>query len=285
MTIVVASDLTFRSDRAIARGDMIARERGVPLHVVHVVDEKQRSALVDHAVSWSRETLAHECATHAPNATTHVVVGDPKRRIVQEVEALGGTLLVLGTHNEKKDGVFAFSQTTAGRMVMQARCPVLLALNEPAGPYARAVVGIDFSVHSRFAVEETNRLFPRTPMTLAHAYVVPFRDRLAGEEYLADVEADERRQFDAFLADEMGWVLERAKRSGVPADNVETLMQEGRPSDVMRDMVTKRNADLVVIGTHGGNMLERLLWGSVANALLDNPPCDVLVVDAKRRTR
>jgi nucleotide-binding universal stress UspA family protein len=285
MTIVVASDLTFRSDRAIARGDMVARERGEPLHIVHVVDEKQRSALVDHAVSWSRETLAHECAIHAPNAMTHVIVGDPKHRILREVEALGGTLLVLGMHDEKKDGAFTFGQTTAGRMVLQARCPVLLAVNEPAGPYTRAVVGIDFSVHSRIAVEETNRLFPRTPMTLAHAYVVPFRDRLAGEEYLADVAAEERRQFDAFLADEMGWVLERAKRAGAPAGHVETLMQEGRANDVMRDIVKKRNADLVVIGTHGGNMIERLLWGSVANALLTEPPCDVLVVDAKRRTR
>jgi nucleotide-binding universal stress UspA family protein len=285
MSIVVASDLTFRSDRAVARGRLIAAASGAPLHVVHVVDEKQPASLVDHAVAWAREALAHECSAHAPGAATHVFVGDPRRRIAAEAETLGATLIVVGLHDPSKDGPFSFRETTAGRLVAHARRPVLLVRGEAGGPYARAVVGVDFSMHARIAVEETHRLFPTTPLTLAHAYPVAFRDRLGGADYLADVAAEERRLFDAFLEQEMAWLVERATRSGVPEARIETVIQEGRASDVLRDVVAKTGADLLAVGTHGANMIERLIWGSVASALLDDPPCDVLVVDAKRRAR
>jgi nucleotide-binding universal stress UspA family protein len=283
MAVLVASDLTHRSDRAIARGRIVAEALGTGLHVLHVVDERQPAAIVDHATAWAREALQRECAAHAPSAMVHVVVGDARRRIGEEASALGCRLIVLGLHDAGKDGPFSFGDTTARHVVATSRRPVLLVRDEPAGPYVRAVVGVDFSLHGRVAIEEAHRLFPGTALTLVHAYPVPFRDMIEDPDYRADIRAEEKRKFDAFLAGEIGWLLERVTRAGVPPRILDTVLEEGRPVDVLRAACEAKGADLLVVGTHGAGVIERMLWGSVARELLDDPPRDVLIVDAARR--
>ena len=83
------------------------------------------------------------------------------------------------------------------------------------------------------------------------------------------------------------WHLEKAKKllnkTGEDAKSdygidVESIVIEGKPSDVILDIAREKNADLISMGTYGKKKLKRLILGSVTSHVVVNSPCDVLVV-------
>jgi nucleotide-binding universal stress UspA family protein len=58
------------------------------------------------------------------------------------------------------------------------------------------------------------------------------------------------------------------------------VLQEGSPTEEILRTAEEVQADLIVMGTHGRTGLERLLLGSVAEAVLRQAPCPVLTVKA-----
>ena len=59
---------------------------------------------------------------------------------------------------------------------------------------------------------------------------------------------------------------------------VEAHLEEGHPGDVIAEMATRVNADLVVMGTHGRRGLERALMGSVAREVANTTSIPLLLV-------
>ena len=58
----------------------------------------------------------------------------------------------------------------------------------------------------------------------------------------------------------------------------EAAALEGKPAKMIADFAREKDADLIVVGTHGRTGLDRLLMGSTAEGLLREAPCQVLVV-------
>lgn len=59
---------------------------------------------------------------------------------------------------------------------------------------------------------------------------------------------------------------------------VEPLVREGEPADILIDTAREKNADLIAMGTYGRRSLKRLFLGSVTSEVVINSPCDVLIV-------
>ena len=59
---------------------------------------------------------------------------------------------------------------------------------------------------------------------------------------------------------------------------VESLVCEGEPPDVIVDIARKKKSDLISMGTHGRKGIKRLIMGSVTSKVIVNSPCDVMVV-------
>ncbi|MGZ4356477.1 MAG: universal stress protein [Gaiellaceae bacterium] len=59
---------------------------------------------------------------------------------------------------------------------------------------------------------------------------------------------------------------------------IEFELAEGEPGEAIVRLAERRNADLIVVGTHGRSFLDRLLHGSVSAEVTRRAPCDVLVV-------
>ncbi len=59
---------------------------------------------------------------------------------------------------------------------------------------------------------------------------------------------------------------------------VEYLVCEGEPPEVITNIARERDADLIVMGTYGRRGLKRMIMGSVTSDVIINSPCDVLVV-------
>ena len=59
---------------------------------------------------------------------------------------------------------------------------------------------------------------------------------------------------------------------------VETEVVVGQPADVIIDAAENRNADLIVMGTHGRTGVAHLLMGSIAECVMRRAECPVLTI-------
>ena len=52
----------------------------------------------------------------------------------------------------------------------------------------------------------------------------------------------------------------------------------GSPENKIVEAATRIKADLVIVGSHGYNRLERILLGSVSDSVVHHAPCSVMVI-------
>jgi universal stress protein E len=285
MKIVVTSDLSAGSSRAMERAFHLARQLQGELRILHVVDTALPSRLSDHARAFAQETLEQQAGPLAERTgivpTIEVVGGDPRLELAARARDWGAHMLVAGVHRRRTFELFNFAGSTAGTVFAALRRPMLIVRNEVSGDYAQAVVGVDFSVFSRPAIRWARKLAPAGTLTLVHAYQVPFKPYMGGEEYAAEFAYAERLEFDSFIAEEMEWLTERARAAGIPVEAIVKQVREGAPAQVLRETVTETGADLAVVGTHGRTGLMKAILGSVAADLVKDPPTDLLIVPAR----
>jgi len=88
------------------------------------------------------------------------------------------------------------------------------------------------------------------------------------------------------LQQEAHSLIESAKAEVVKANlTCETILTvRGRPYEMIIQEGRNRDANLIVMGTHGKGGLERLLMGSVTERVIGLSPCPVLVVPASYTT-
>ena len=278
--ILIATDLSARSDRALERAVNIAREHDAELAIVHVIDEDLPKALSE-AQHRAAETAIEAEVTRLGSegglrVSIHIVFGRAYHDLLSLAEEIGADLIVLGMHrvDALKD---MFRGTTVERVIRAGRLPVLLVKNRVSGAYKQALVGVDFSVYARRAVEFAVKFAPGGTFHLVHAYDVPFSGFLYGTDTRKEVNKQHQDSFDRMVESEMAAFLTGLE--GAPP-KLEKIMEEGAVREVIGSQVSRLNPDLLVIGTHGRTGVAHAFLGSVAEDLLKSPPCDVLVVKA-----
>lgn len=66
-------------------------------------------------------------------------------------------------------------------------------------------------------------------------------------------------------------------------ENLETIVEEGSPKTVItRHSAKKMNADLIICGATGMNVVERMVLGSVSEHITRHAKCDVLIVRTEK---
>ena len=275
-TILLATDLSPRSDRAFDRALLLAQEHGARLDVLHVVDDAVPAATAATLTADALTSITARAHDGGGTVSPMVRSGPVARTILDVAEETNADLIVMGVPREDSLREF-FVGTTVERVIRRGRRPVLVVRDRARARYANVVVGIDFSVHARHAVEFTARLAPQAGTTLVHAYDVPFKHFLTGRSRDAPLSNKEQQQIDAMLRKELDAFL-----AALPEDvaHGDTAFVEGLVWDALRAQVRNLKADLLVVGTHGRTGVSRALLGSVAQDLLSEPPCDVLAVKA-----
>jgi len=144
------------------------------------------------------------------------------------------------------------------------------------GDYRHILLAVDFSKETEAIGHRAVDLAKRygAELTLMHVvanlYEEPMYDLMSS--FPADVE-------DQLVQNARQSLTDLAQRLGVPA--AERVVQVGTPKTGIIQTAKERDADLIVLGSHGVHGLE-LLLGSTANAVLHAAPCDVLAVRVGR---
>lgn len=278
--LLVAVDLSARSDRALARSLAIAKELKAEIVVVYVIDEALPSLVAERTRADALAAIEDHLSSLPPldreGVGVHVVSGVVYKTIIELAQEQAVDLIVMGVPRAESLGDL-FLGTTVERVIRRGNHPVLVVRDRTKNHYENVLVGIDFSVYARRAVEFATQLVADRDITLVHAYELPFKSFLTGHSRDTTLSSRQQDQVDAMLQAELEAFLASL---GPSSGHRRVVMIEGLVQQVLREEVTSRRADLLVVGTHGRAGVAHALLGSVALDLLGDPPCDVLAVKA-----
>ena len=131
--ILAATDFSARSDRAIRRAGLLAREQGARLMLLHVVDDDRPERLVVEEMATAQELLEKTAASVLSDARCEakVVLGDPFEGIAKTARESAAELIVMGAHRKQilRD---IFIGTSIERVMRLRIAPVLMVNAEPS---------------------------------------------------------------------------------------------------------------------------------------------------------
>ena len=238
-----------------------------------------RAVLTLDEINEARERVL-ACFASAGGSGVDVVVEDgrPANQILELARSLPADLIVIGTH-----GAGGFQHLLLGsvteKVLRQATCPVLTVPPRvrmtSSLPFKRLLCPIDFSDSSLAALEFAFSLAQESDADLQILHVCewttddePLTTRpIAVPEYRQLVERDIVERLAAL-------VPESTRESCRPS----TRVGHGKAYREILGVATEESADLIVMGVHGRNALDVMLFGSTTNQVVRRATCPVLTL-------
>ncbi|OBQ88290.1 universal stress protein [Mesorhizobium sp. AA23] len=280
MKILAATDFSTRSQRALRRAGLLARNVAAELTLVHVVDDDQPSAIVRLETREARRYLAEQMTSIAElkglQCDFAVVTGNPFRGILNAAEARGVDLIVMGAHRKQllRD---VFVGTTIERVIRTGQFPVLMVNAEVEHSYKKVMAAVDMSEPSARAISTAKEtgLIGEASFSLVHGFDAFAKGKMSnagiGKDELASYVATERSQVEKEL-------IAFLEANDFDVDNWSLQIREGGPVEAIMEAINEVAPDLLVIGTHSRSGFIKLFLGSVTESLLRSVDVDVFAV-------
>lgn len=291
--VLIPTDFSESGRPAVVRGTDLARQFGAEVHLLHVAlladaapvypvfnlpaDTEKIFAELHDACQEKLDELARELEVEAVTTVLrHASAAAPA--IVKYAEEEDIDLIAMGTHGRRGVRRFLLG-SVAEEVVRQAPCSVL-TFHPPAEQELRRperiLAAIDFSQHSPGVVIPARELASIYHASVDFLHIVPepnfpvFYEFSAGSEVYANITQLRERAQEA---------LEELVRE-TPGADVELAchVRHGEPAGEILRFAEERHSDLLVVATHGLTGLSHLLLGSVAEKVLRQATCPVLVV-------
>lgn len=290
-SILLATDLGARCDRALGRAALLARHWNARLVVVTVAatdDAEQLRRELLPPPHWARPGTAIDDAERelhrdlegcGVDVEAHVESGDTGPALLRACEQHDCDLIVMGT---TRSGLLLPARlgSTVRWLARHASQPLLVVHDRPRHLYQHLAFAHDFSRSAHHAQTMAAAWFGDTATTAAavHGADLPSLGLMdAGDrrgelvkEMLEEIRAQARLALDA---------------SGLPEGlraNTRTVVEQMEPARLVHEYVRSRGADLVSIGSHGRSALSEVLLGSVAQRILETSRSDLLLVRRPR---
>jgi nucleotide-binding universal stress UspA family protein len=283
--ILLATDGTSQSGAAVVAARLLAEQLDVPFEVVTVlepdpaygvalggtplylpdVDEARRARRISEVLGY-----VTRFAGGAAPPPMHVRFGAIAEETADVALARSATMVVMGSAPHQR-----VNRVIAGeRAVHVLRASPVPVLSVPPGFSAlprNILVGVDFAPASVHAAQVALLLLANGgTLTLLHML-----SPLLGDAPIRDATGRDP-------ADAVQTLLERVRTELGPyvpdGVTVETRMRTGDDADGIVQCATAMGADLVVVGTHGPRLLERVFLGSVASSVVRSAAQTVLAV-------
>lgn len=288
-SILACIDLTMHSESVLDRAFELARQDADEIVVLHVVEEDEAVDRIlpdDEAVRAIRKAALDDARTRAeavvrarkPGASgwrVEVAAGPPAKCIVERARELEAGLVVVGA-NRRRSFRDRLIGSTADRVVRTSPAPVLVAKRPASGSYGRIVGAVDFSPSSEAAALTARRLAPRAAIQLVHVTRIPIQFEAALLQSSAGT-----AQFEAIRGSMRKQALRRLRmlagrmEKTQPKPRVRVLW--GEPAETLVRLTWNPKVDLVSAGPCGHGVVVETLLGGVAQSLLRDAACDVLI--------
>lgn len=287
--MLCGTDLSEAADVALREADRQARLQGAELVVVHALPATPGAPMFPHRVERAlvdRERLSKEVIEvilervgritgRAPEQARVLVDEGPAEEILlAQARALGAGLIVVGSVGGSGLRRLLLG-SVADRVVRGAEIPVLVTRPSPAT--GRVLVATDFSAPSEAAADAAAEEARRRGafLLVAHSVEIVGGELAVGEPAAVPPTAFRVLPLEEVRAATRARLEEALARLAVPGEAVVTT---GPAAAALVRLAGERQAELVVVGTRGHTRLGRLLLGSVAEAVVRDAPCSVLVV-------
>ena len=207
------------------------------------------------------------------SATSAVVDGSPARAILRYAHERGSDAIVMGSHG-RTGLVRTIAGSVAEEVIRHSDVPVAVTHLDDrllSGPIA---VAIDSSPAADAALSVAIALARAVPceMRIFHVFGRADFKLIDG---LAEDNAERADHASLAAAALLEEAADRAKTSGVACEGT---MLEGHPAQELLEVLDRGAYAIAVVGTHGHSEIGRLLFGSVAAALVERARVPILVV-------
>lgn len=286
--ILLSTDGSEFSEGAVREAIKLAKKCSSTVSVLHVLGYNPE---FDALAPQLEEKLEKEARAHLESVlararnegvevTASVQKGEnPYQDIVDESIRNNSSLIVMGRRGRTGLKRLMMGSVTA-RVIGHAHCNVLVVPKAAQVEFRNILVATDGSAYSKAAASEAIALARQNDSMLTVIAVVPSdvatptdidftvnKGELLGEKEARNAEKNARE------------VKEAAEKEGVA---VKAYVVSGKPSEAIIQTAGERQADLIVLGSHGRTGVERLLMGSVAERVIVLASCAVLVVKKKQ---
>jgi len=275
--VVAGVDLSAMGRRVADRARIMAESSSAPLQLLHVL-KPVGEAMIQPSLAnlmWQHQTQEAEKLAEWTRqrsdvpVSLEVVKGSPSWELA--VRGKTASVVVVGSSS-----IDAFSVgPVAKRVARKTVADTLVVRRQPRTSYRKIIAAVDFSEHSRAAVNTGLTLFPAAEITALYSMPSRFDPLLAGAGLF-------KEELEASRGARLGLAGERMEKFAAPWNgDIRTLVVDGPPTGTIEEVVRRRGADLVIVASRGASATRMVLLGTVAEGLVTEAPCDVLVARSK----
>ena len=282
--ILLATDLSARSDRATDRALQLAADWGSRLVALTVLPQENSFSRTNRFLEEGEEPASGDSPEAILERRLREVIGETDVPVEVRIEAgdvgptaarvaeeTGCGLIVTGLARSDVRG-----QAQLGSSVLwltrHGSVPLLVVHTRPRRGYRHIAVASDFSEAAGHALQLADGWWPqRESLTLLHGFDVPHSVMAAADAPRAALLQDAAAEARAEAVEHL-----RAMLPG--REDVRVRAELANPVRLVRQQVDHDGAELVVMASHGRSRLLDRLVGSVAQRLLETSNTDTLVV-------
>lgn len=288
--IVVPTDFSGSSEEALCYAGALAEWYKAKVILLHVMESDTMKPLraVDGGMDLIKKLKADRQGylkglvklddLAGVEVEPRIVEGVPAFEIIEAARDSVADLIIMGTHGLTGPQRVFFG-SVAERVVRMSPLPVL-TVRRPEHGFVECSIGgkrilglknilmpTDFSEASAYAARYAIALAKEYKARLHVFHVISITATGPDKEFFeSEMKQQAQESIDRFMKDELtGFEVGRGVKAGEPFQEIVT---EAR----------KKDADLIVMGTHGRTFLKYALLGSVASKVVRNAPCPVLTV-------
>jgi nucleotide-binding universal stress UspA family protein len=268
--LLLSTDGSLAAERAAKVAIDLAKTCGSKLYVISVVEVPAFGAefvetlpnMIDRLEKEARgvlESLKDRATKEGISCEALVYQGEePYKYIVDEAVKNNVEMIIMGRRGRTGVERLMLGSVTA-KVIGYAPCKVMVVPRAGGLSFEKILIATDGSIYSELASREAISIAKRCGSNLIALSVAKKDENLP----VAKESVDKVRQ--------------NAERENI---KVEALTLKGMPYDVIVETAKQKNADVIIVGSHGRTGLERLLMGSVTERVIGHAGCAVLVVKA-----
>jgi nucleotide-binding universal stress UspA family protein len=292
--VIVPIDHSDISEVAVPLAAHLAKRRGIPLVLVHVIEmspefmsylqgkSEVESLLTLEEASQKRLSRLAE-TVEGVEVSTIVLRGRPAARFVEYVDGLEDSLIVMSSHGHSGFRRMMVGSTTA-RVVHASTEPVIVvrvaeedAEVEIPDSIQKVLVPLDGSVFAEHALEAVYELVSGDDVMVRLVRVpevIAYPSTMYGAASYETVDA----YMSAMQTESEEYLINMADHLSPKPGQVSWEVRDGATSAAILEAALEFDADLIAMASHGRTGFRRFLLGSIAEQVLHNSPVPVMLV-------